>query len=124
MRAAQITPGRRAPTTLAGAILARDLVVDRVRWEKGRRLSGEDLAALGAAPPGAPVTVLVMEPGELHEDDAALRLAAAIGGPGLVPRGPAQSRVDLLAAHDGVLSVRVAELERINRIDPLEVFTA
>src|SRR6185369_11988712 len=34
------------------------------------------------------------------------------------------SRVDLLAEAAGVLNVRVAELERLNRIDPLEVFTA
>jgi len=70
------------------------------------------------------VTVLVPEPGELHEDDAAIRLAAAVAGPGLVVRGPTQSRVDLLAEAPGVLNVRIAELERLNRIDPLEVFTA
>ena len=64
------------------------------------------------------------EAGELHEDDAALRLAAAVAGPGLTVRGPTQSRVDLIAEAAGVLNVRVAELERINRIDPLEVFTA
>ena len=70
------------------------------------------------------MTVLVPEPGELHEDDAAIRLAAAVAGPGLTVRGPTQSRVDLLAEAPGVLNVRVAELERLNRIDPLEVFTA
>jgi hypothetical protein len=32
--------------------------------------------------------------------------------------------VDLLAASDGVLHVRIAEVVRLNRIDPLEVFTA
>jgi molybdopterin biosynthesis enzyme len=120
----RITPGRRAPARLVGAVLARDLVITDHRWSKGRRLSADDLAALAAADPGEPVTVLVPEPGELHEDDAALRLAAAIAGPGLTVRGPAQSRVDLHAEADGVLNVRIAELERINRIDPLEVFTA
>jgi len=47
-----------------------------------------------------------------------------VAGPGLTVRGPTQSRVDLLAEAPGVLNVRVAELERLNRIDPLEVFTA
>ena len=60
---------------------------------------------------------------ELHEDDAALRLAAAVGGPGLRSRGPIQSRVDLVAQQAGVANVRIADLERLNRIDPLEVFT-
>jgi hypothetical protein len=120
----RVTPGRRVPARLAGAILARDLVVSGARWFKGRRLTAEDLAALAGAQPGDPVSVLVPEPGELHEDDAALRLAAAVAGTGLVQRGPSQSRVDLLAEAAGVLNVRVAELEGLNRIDPLEVFTA
>ena len=124
MQARRVTPGRRVPARLAGAILARDLTVSGARWAKGRRLSADDLAALAAADPGEPVTVLVPEPSELHEDDAALRLAAAVAGPGLTVRGPSQSRVDLIADADGVLNVRVADLERLNRIDLLEVFTA
>ena len=124
MQVQRVTPGRRVPARLVGSILARDLVVSGTRWSKGRRLNADDLAALAAAEPGDPVSVLVPEPGELHEDDAALRLAAAVAGPGLVQRGPSQSRLDLLAEAAGVLNVRVVELERINRIDPLEVFTA
>ena len=124
MQVQRVTPGRRVAARLAGAVLARDLVVSGVRWNKGRRLTPDDLAALAAADPGAPVSVLVPGPGELHEDEAALRLAAAVAGPGLTVHGPAQSRVDLIAAVDGVLHVRVAELERVDRIDPLEVFTA
>jgi hypothetical protein len=124
VRVERITPGRRAPTRLAGSILARDLTVGGERWSKGRRLTVEDLHAVAAAPHGPAISVVVPEAGELHEDDAALRLATAVAGPGLTLRGPAQSRVDLLADHAGVLNVRIAELERVNRIDPLEVFTA
>lgn len=123
MRVERVTPGKRAPARLAGAILARDLAVGRARWAKGRRLTADDLLALAAANPADPVSVLIPEGGELHEDDAALRLAAAVAGPGLVVRGPAQSRVDLLAEAHGVANVRVGDLERVNRIDPLEVFT-
>ena len=123
MRLEQVTPGRRAPARLVGAILARDLAVGGERWSKGRRLSNDDLARVADAEFADPITVIVLEAGELHEDDAAARLADAIGGRGLTRRGPAQSRIDLLAAHDGVLNVDVANLERVNRIDPLEVFT-
>jgi hypothetical protein len=125
LRLARLVPGRRAPDSLAGAVLARDLVVGGARWAKGRRLSAADLAAFSADPSlgVGPVTVIVLEDGDLHEDDAALRLADAVAGAGLTRRGPSQSRVDLLAAHDGVLHVRVTELERVNRLDPLEVFT-
>ena len=47
-----------------------------------------------------------------------------MAGPNLAQRGPVQSRVDLIAEVPGVLNVRIADLERLNRIDPLEVFTA
>lgn len=123
MRVERVTPGRRAPARLAGSILTRDLTVDGKRWSKGRRLSPEDLLALAAEEPGPTVSVLVASGNELHEDDAALRLAKAIAGPGLDARGPNQSRLDLIASVDGVVHVRILELERINRLDPLEVFT-
>jgi probable molybdopterin binding protein len=123
LRVERVVPGRRAPTRLAGAVLTRDLTVAGKRWSKGRRLSDEDLLALAAEEPGPPVSVLVASGNELHEDEAALRLAKAIAGSGLDVRGPNQSRLDLVAAVDGVVSVRIADLERINRLDPLEVFT-
>jgi hypothetical protein len=123
VRVEQVEPGRRAPARLAGAILTRDLRVAGERWSKGRRLTADDLLALGAAEPGDPVTVLVIEPGELHEDDAAVRLARSVAGTGLTIRGPAESRIDLVATAPGVVNVRVADLERVNRLDPLEVFT-
>ena len=106
-------------------MLARDIVVGGRRWTKGRRLSAVDLDAWAADPSVGvgPVTVIVLDEGDLHEDDAALQLADAVAGPGLTRRGPSQSRVDLLAEHDGVLHVRAAALERLNRLDPLEVFT-
>lgn len=128
MRLEQVVPGRRPPAGVEGAVLARDLRVGEARWAKGRRLSAADLDALAASTPeavgAATVTVLVMEPGDLHEDDAALRLADAVRGPGLDLRGPNESRVDLVAAAPGVLHVRSREVELLDRIDPLEVFTA
>jgi molybdopterin biosynthesis enzyme len=123
LRVERVTPGRRAPARLAGAILTRDLTVGGNRWSKGRRLSSEDLLELAAEEPGPAVTVLVPTGNELHEDEAALRLAKIIAGQGLDVRGPNQSRLDLVAAAPGVVTVRIAELERINRLDPLEVFT-
>ena len=125
MRLERLSPGARPPVELAGSVLVRDIVVAGVRWRKGRRLSPADLDVLATSPAasGGAVPLLVLEPGDLHEDEAALRLAAAVAGPGLERRGPAESRVDLVAAHDGVLHVRAEDLERLNRVDPLEVFT-
>jgi hypothetical protein len=109
-----------------GAILTRDLTVEGERWSKGRTLSLDDLARFAAASAdgGREVTVIVPGPDDLHEDEAASRLARAVAGTGVTIHGPTESRVDLRAAIDGVLRVNVAALERIDRIDPLEVFTA
>lgn len=126
MRSERVHPGRPIPATLEDSVLARDLAFGGERWAKGRRLSKTDLARLASAPGSvAPrgVTVLALERGDVHEDDAAARLASAIAGPGLDSRGPVQSRVDLVAKVAGVVHVRLATLERINRLDPLEVFT-
>ncbi|MGZ6259797.1 MAG: hypothetical protein ACXWN5_02955 [Candidatus Limnocylindrales bacterium] len=127
-----MVPGRPPPGAgrpPEGVVLTRHQTVAGERGSKGRRLDARDLAVL--ATPGAvegeagrrSLTLLVLEHGEVHEDDAALRLAAAVAGPGLVLRGPAESRVDLLAAADGVARVEIAALERLDRLDPLEVFT-
>ena len=129
-------PGRPIAAEAVGAVLTRDVTVGGERWPKGRRLSGEDVTRLGdptttadlgarghasGADPG--ITVLVVEPGDVHEDDAAALLARAVAGPGVQLHGPVESRVDLVASADGVLHVRVAALERLDRVDPLEVFT-
>jgi len=128
VRVARLEIGRPASADHRDGILTRDLVIDGARWAKGRRLSVSDLDALAVARPGssdlpAAVTILFLDPNDLHEDEAARRLAAAVAGPGLTVRGPAQSRIDLVAAVAGVVNVRIAALERLNRIDPLEVFT-
>jgi hypothetical protein len=115
-------PGQ-ANARLEGAILTRDLSVAGQRWSKGRRLSADDLVRLSTFE-GDVGTLVLPEAGDIHEDEAALRLADAVAGPNLERRGPAQSRLDLLAAAAGVLHVRIRSLERFNRIDPLEVFTA
>jgi molybdopterin biosynthesis enzyme len=70
----------------------------------------------------------VPEAGDVHEDEAAVRLAAvAVAGDpelaGLAMRGPSHSRVDFVAAVAGVVAVRLAALARLNRIDPVELFT-
>jgi hypothetical protein len=133
VRLERIVPGRNPSPELAGSVLTRDLVVGGERWAKGRRLTAADLGTLGMPDvrvAGGPraiassgIAVLVIEPGDVHEDAAAERLADLVIGPGLVRRGPAESRIDLLAAHDGVVHIRSDLVERLDRIDPLEVFT-
>src|SRR5689334_12721206 len=109
MRPERLRPGPEPRRDLAGAVLTRNVVVDGERWSKGRILTVADLERFAAASAdgGGDVTVLVPGAGDLHEDEAASRLAAAVAGTGIVARPPAESRVDLRAATDGVLRVDV-----------------
>jgi hypothetical protein len=124
VRLERIVAGRASPEHLVGGVLTADLVVAGARWAKGRRLTAADLRAFEDELASVAATVILLDPDELHEDEAAAMLAAAIAGPGLEARGPVQSRVDLRATQAGVLHVRVDALERINAFDPLEAFTA
>jgi len=61
--------------------------------------------------------VLHMEPGELHEDDAAVRLARALAGPGVVFNERAtEGKISLKAAHRGLLKVDVQALTGFNMV--------
>jgi hypothetical protein len=140
VRIVRVTPGEplpEPPEALDGAVIARDLAVAGARWGKGRQLTAADLALLargdvhgrgpwaGATPTASTsaVTLLVPEAGDIHEDDAAMRVAHAVAGPGLVLRGPAESRIDLLAVHRGAVRVRASRLARIDAIDGMSVFS-
>jgi len=81
------------------------------------------VAAARAGELDRPVRAGWPDPGDLHEDEAAERLAAAAAGQGIERRPPRQSRLDLIAKWDGVLHVNVSALQRLNAIDALELFT-
>jgi molybdopterin biosynthesis enzyme len=112
------------PEQAIGHILRHNLPDERGRkaFSKGHRITAADipkLRALGVEH----VRVAVLEPGDLHEDAAARRLAAAVCGPGVLARAPAASRVNLLAEADGVVQLDVERLLKINQIDGLTVAT-
>ncbi len=61
--------------------------------------------------------VLHLEPGEVHEDDAALRLATALAGSGVsFDPHPSEGKIQLKASHRGLFKVDVAALTRINLV--------
>lgn len=123
MRLERIVPGRTPSGSLAGAILPRDVVVGGERWPKGRRLSAGDIERLCAIAPKDGIGVLVPEAGDVHEDEAARRLARAMSGEGITIGEPVQSRVDLRASVGGVARIRAADLERLSAIDPIGAFS-
>lgn len=65
------------------------------------------------------IYVLDLEPGSLHENEAAERIARAAAGPGLRLTDPSEGRINLHAEIDGLLKIEVDALTRINSIDTI-----
>ena len=63
------------------------------------------------------VYVWEMQEGFLHEDDAAMRIAAAAAGQGIVLSEPKEGKVELSAASRGLLKVNSDALYHINEVD-------
>jgi molybdenum cofactor cytidylyltransferase len=112
------------PEEAIGHILRHNLADERGRkaLSKGHRLAPGDLPRLRALGV-ASLRVAVLEPGDVHEDEAARRLGAAVRGPGVRATAAAASRVNLLAEIDGVVQIDVERLLRINQIDGLTIAT-
>lgn len=113
--------GEVAVAAAVGAILAHSEEVPGGRLRKGLVLGPGDVAALAAAGRRV-VTVARLEPGDVGEDAAAARLAAALvpdpAGQGL-QRGTAfTGRVNLNAAGPGVVALDAAAIHRMNLVDP------
>lgn len=69
------------------------------------------------------IYVVELRPGILHEDDAAYRLAVAAAGPGITLTEPSEGRIDLKAAHDGLLKIDVEALHRLNGCEDIILST-
>ncbi|MEP7189108.1 MAG: molybdopterin-binding protein [Roseiflexaceae bacterium] len=112
------------PEQALGHILRHNLADERGRkaLSKGHRLTPADLPQLRALGIES-LRVAVLEPGDIHEDEAARRLAEAVCGPGVTAQAPAASRVNLLAEADGIVRVNAERLLQINQIDGLTVAT-
>jgi len=120
-----VRPSDITPENIAGAILCNDVVVagerGRVKLAKGTRLRSSDADALRASP--HELHLVDMSAGEVHEDEAAVRLARAIAGPGITVRDPVESQVHMRAANRGVFHVNANVLQAINELGDASVFT-
>jgi hypothetical protein len=102
---------------VVGRVLVHDLGPD---LRKGTVLTAEHLSRVQQA---GDVHVVELEPGDVHEDAAALRLAAALAGPGLEAQRPVQSQTRLKATHRGLVRVRADLVDSINALGYISVFT-
>jgi molybdenum cofactor synthesis domain-containing protein len=111
-----------------GTVLAHDLTrvvpgaFKGVQFHAGHRIGQEDLELLRSMGKEH-VWVLDLEPGEVHENLAATRTAAALAGPGIVPKPAEEGKVNLVAVHDGLFLVDVERVQALNERGEIAVVT-
>lgn len=111
---------------VVGCVLCQDVSIQRdgrrLNLLKGRILTVDDIESLRTVGERE-LHLLELEAGDIHEDEAALRIARAVAGPGLELQGPAESQVKLVVSQRGILGVRADVLKRINSLPWVGVFT-
>jgi len=99
-----------------GAILAHSLRLGATALKKGRVLSRADLEAVEAT--GLQTIVAAcLDPGDIREDEAAARIAAAAAGPNITVANAFTGRANLFAEARGLLVFDRGRLDRLNLVD-------
>lgn len=93
-----------------------------VAFKKGHIIQPEDIPALLDLGKET-IFVLDIPPGQLHENEAAQRLARVLKGNHITLQEPSEGKIGLLAEQTGLLKIRVADLARINLIPNIIVST-
>jgi hypothetical protein len=126
VKAEALSGPRLSAEAIDGAVLAQTLLVPddhhRVLLLKGRILTKDDWPVVAGARVDE-LHVVRMQPGDIHEDEAARRLAKLAAGPGVILHGPAESQVRLSAEVNGIFKVDVQRLEALNSIEDISIFT-
>jgi Probable molybdopterin binding domain len=115
---------KKVPLQLAvGSCLAHDITEIRPgefkgpAFRKGHRVCEEDICHLQRLGKNH-LYVIDLCPDQIHEDQAAAILAAAIAGEGVEWQDdPKEGKIELRAAHDGLLRVQTDALAALNMID-------
>jgi len=69
------------------------------------------------------IYILDIEAGDVHEDEAGIRMAAALQGDGVEWSGPSEGRINLFASCDGLLKINIHALEAINDLPDVVLST-
>ena len=113
-----------APDVLLDRILCHDVrdAAGRVAVAKGARLDPGAVATL-LATPWEEIHLLALEPGDVHEEEAGRRLAAAVTGEGVEVKGYTGGQWTLAATRRGLLRIDTARLAEANAHEGISVFT-
>ena len=99
-----------------GAILAHSLKLGPTALKKARVLLPADLELIAASGLSR-IVVARLEPGDVGEDEAAERVAAAAVGPEVAVGAPFTGRVNLFAEARGILAFDRERVDRLNLVD-------
>ncbi len=83
--------------------------------KKGHVLTPSDIATLRAQGISEAMTA-ALESGDIHEDEAARRIAEALAGSGITQAAPHTGRSNLHATAPGLVMLEPAAIDRINRL--------
>jgi molybdenum cofactor cytidylyltransferase len=99
-----------------GAVLAHGVRIDDVAYKKGDILTRERRLALDSA--GVKCVVAArLEPGDVDENEAALKLANRLAGQHLRCSPPFTGRVNLFAETAGLALIEPEAIDRVNAVD-------
>jgi molybdenum cofactor cytidylyltransferase len=99
----------------ADGILAHSVRRGGAVFKKGQRLGSAELKALAEAGIGE-ATVALLDAGDVEENEAARRIASAVGGAGVVEGSPATGRVNLFAEKPGLAAFDPAAVDALNAV--------
>jgi hypothetical protein len=124
MRAIAVTRGSTGVAQLEGRIACHDVrdEAGRVAIAKGQPLDTAAAARLLTLP-WAEVHLLELEAGDVHEEPAGSRLAAAACGPNVDVKGYTGGQWALTGQRRGLVRVNVATLDAVNGLEGMSVFT-
>ena len=115
-------------TEAVGHVLCHDLTqilpgeFKGARFRKGHIVTEADIPVL-LSMGKEHLYVWELEPGMLHENDAAARLVRLCKGPGMDETEVREGKIELRAAFDGLFRVDTARLNAVNAIDELMIAT-
>ena len=111
-----------------GTVLAHDMTriipgqSKGVGFKKGHIITAEDIPELRRIGKRH-IYILDLPDDRLHEDEAALRIARAISGPGLSWTEPREGKTSIISPHAGLVKIDTEGLLEINALDDIIVST-
>jgi hypothetical protein len=101
----KVTPGSKGPAFKRGHVIQSEDIQELLNIGKEH------------------VYILTLEKDEVHEDEAAQRIARAVMGQGLTYSGPSEGRVNLKTTYNGLVKINVSALEDINLLGDMILVT-